>query len=179
MPQIDIRPAESADIPILIALDHNYSSDFVWQMDVVIDEGQMGVNFRQVKLPRSVRVEYPRPPKLLAGDWESRAGLLVANLENEVVGYISLSDRINPDSAWVTDLVVVRRLRRQGIGTTLILAGQEWAREHHTYRMIMEMQPKNFAAYSLAQKLGYDFCGYNDRFYANRDIGLFFGKSLR
>jgi hypothetical protein len=31
----------------------------------------------------------------------------------------------------------------------------------------------------MAQKLGFEFCGYNDRYFANRDIGLFFAKSLR
>jgi ribosomal protein S18 acetylase RimI-like enzyme len=45
--------------------------------------------------------------------------------------------------------------------------------------MVLEMQPKNYPAIQLAQKLGFDFCGYNDRYYANRDIALFFAKGLR
>jgi hypothetical protein len=31
----------------------------------------------------------------------------------------------------------------------------------------------------MAQKLGFDLCGYNDRYYPNHDIALFFAKSIR
>jgi hypothetical protein len=31
----------------------------------------------------------------------------------------------------------------------------------------------------MAQKLGFNFCGYQDPYYTNRDIALFFSKSVR
>ncbi len=179
MPEIKIRPAVAGDITRLIALDHDYVSDIVWQMDITAGENQIGVNFRQVRLPRSVRVEYPRPPRILMDEWASRALFLVALLENEPIGYISSVQSVAPATNWVTDLVVTRRMRRQGVGTTLILAAEEWAHQFYPTRMVLEMQPKNFPAISLAQKLGYDFCGYNDRYYLNHDIALFFAKPLR
>jgi ribosomal protein S18 acetylase RimI-like enzyme len=148
-------------------------------MEIQSEEGQVGVNFRQIRLPRSVRVEYPRPADRLEHDWTQRAGLLVALLEEAPVGYISLLLNIAPLTAWATDLVVVRRLRRQGIGSALALAAQEWGEAHDCRRLVLEMQPKNYPAISMAQKLGFDFCGYNDRFYANHDIALFFAKALR
>jgi ribosomal protein S18 acetylase RimI-like enzyme len=178
MPEIEIRPAGPADIPHLMAIDHDYSSDFVWQMELQGEEGQVGVSFRQVRLPRSVRVEYPRSPGRLAEDWNQRPGLLVALLEGQIIAYISLMLHIAPVTTWVTDLAVVRRLRRQGVGSALVLAAQEWARQHQTYRIILEVQPKNHPAIRMAQKLGFDFCGYNDRYFANQDIALFFGKSV-
>lgn len=178
MPEIQIRPAIATDIPGLIALDHHYTSEYAWQMDLVVEEGQIAVNFRQIHLPRSVKVEYPRSPQTLLVDWNKRSGLLVATHENEPVGYVSLMQDIAPATTWVTDMVVIRRLRRQGIGTSLILASQDWARQHGTYRMVLEMQPKNYPAYCMSQKLGFNFCGYNDQYYANHDITLFFAKSL-
>ena len=178
MPEIQIRPAIAVDIPKLIAIDHHYTSENAWQMDLIIEEGQIAVNFRQIHLPRSVKVEYPRSPQSLLVDWNKRSGLLVAILEDEPIAYISMMQDIAPATTWVTDLVVLRRLRRQGIGSALVLAGQDWARQHSTYRMVLEMQPKNYAAYSLSQKLGYTFCGYNDSYYTNHDITLFFAKSL-
>jgi ribosomal protein S18 acetylase RimI-like enzyme len=178
MPEIQIRPVIATDIPSLIAIDHHYTSENAWQMDLVLEEGKIEVNFRQIHLPRSVKVEYPRSPQTLLVDWNKRSGILAALHENEPIGYISMMQDIAPATTWVTDLVVMRRLRRQGIGTALVLAGQEWARQHSTYRMVLEMQPKNYAAYCLAQKIGFNFCGYNDRYYANHDITLFFAKSL-
>jgi GNAT superfamily N-acetyltransferase len=179
MPEIQIRPAIAADIPVLVATDHNYSSDFVWQMDMRTEEGQIAVIFREIRLPRSVRVEYPRPVSQLSQDWTQRSGLLVALLDDAPVGYIGMQLNITPATAWVTDLAVVRRLRRQGIGSSLLLAAQEWGESHECRRLTLEMQPKNHPALQMAQKLGFDLCGYNDRYYANRDIALFFAKSLR
>lgn len=179
MPEIEIRPAIATDIPTMMAIDHTYSSDYVWQMEIQTEEKNISVNLREIRLPRSVRVEYPRPTHPLADDWTRRSGLLVAVLDSEVVGYISLMLDIAPITAWVTDLAVVRRVRRQGIGSALILAAQEWGEQHNTRRIVLEMQPKNHAAILMAQKLGFTFCGYNDRYYANHDIGLFFAKSLR
>lgn len=179
MPEIQIRPAISTDIPLLMAIDHTYSSEYVWQMEIETEEKRIAVNFREIHLPRSVRVEYPRPIHSLADDWTRRSGLLVAVLESEVVGYISLMLDIAPITTWVSDLAVVRRVRRQGIGSALVLAAQEWGEQHGTRRIVLEMQPKNYPAIKMTEKLGFTFCGYNDRYYANHDIGLFFAKSLR
>jgi len=179
MPEIEIRPAIASDIPALMALDHNYSSDHVWQMEVQGEDVGIGIRFRQIKLPRSVRVDYPRPNDTLADDWTQRSGLLVALLQGEPVGYISLMLNISPLTAWVTDLVVMRRLRRQGIGSTLVLAAQEWGAGRDCRKIVLEMQPKNYPAIRLAMKLGFEFCGYNDRYFANHDIALFFARPLR
>lgn len=179
MPEIEIRPAAAEDIPALTALDHNYSSDYVWQMEFQPEENRVAISFREIRLPRSVRVEYPRPAGSLEHDWLDRSGLLTALLAGEPVGYISLNLNIAPSTCWVTDLVVLRRVRRQGIGSALVLAAQEWGLQHDSRRIVLEMQPKNYPAIHLAQKLGFDFCGYNDWYYANHDIGLFFAKPLR
>lgn len=180
MPEIEIRPATEEDIPILVGLDHSYSSDHVWQMELQVEAGQIGAVFKEMRLPRAVRVEYPRPTRNLETDWQARSALLVAVLNGETVGYTSLSDRLAPRTTWMTDLAVTPRLRRQGIGSALVLAAQEWVIGHSTSsRLILEMQPKNLPAIQLSQKLGFDFCGYNDHYYANRDIAIFFSKWLR
>lgn len=179
MPEIEIRPAKSDDIAQLTAIEHGFSSDYVWQMDIHQDENQVNVQFREIHLPRSVRVEYPRPAKEMADNWIKHAAMLVACLADQPVGYISLEKNITPATIWVSNLVVVSHLRRQGIGSALVLAAQEWGRKQGLSRMVLEMQPKNYPAICMAEKLGFTFCGYNDRFYANHDIALFFGKSLR
>jgi GNAT superfamily N-acetyltransferase len=185
MPEIEIRPPTSAEIPIIVNIDHDYVSDYVWQMEVQQESGQkpsdlrVEIIFRQLKLPRSVRVEYPRLPSELVNDWKDRSCLLVALLKGEVVGYTSMMLTIAPHTSWMTDLVIIRKLRRQGIGSALVLAGQDWSKHKRCFRMVIEMQPKNYPAICLAQKLGYDLCGYNDHYFHNQDIALFFSKSLR
>lgn len=178
MPEIEIRPAIAADIPQLIALEHNYTSDYVWQIDIETENDQVRVFFREIRLPRSVRVEYPRKPQILADDWHQRAGLLVAIYEGEPVGYVSLNKKITPSTTWIDDLVVKRRLRRQGIGTTLVMAAKNWAGAHACRRIVLEMQSKNHPAIRLAKKLGFDFCGYDEWYFSNHDIALFFTKVI-
>jgi ribosomal protein S18 acetylase RimI-like enzyme len=179
MPEIEIRPATEDDIPALVAIDHSYSSNYVWQVDLNQDEGQIEVNFREIRLPRKINVDYPRQSSLLINDWENRSGLLVSVLKNSVVGYISISENMSPTSAWVTDLVVAPSARRNGIASALILAAEDWARRRNDRRMILELQSKNTPAIRMALKLGFEFCGYNDHYYLNQDIALFFTQFLR
>ena len=180
MPAIEIRPAIATDIVAMAKLDHNYTTDHVWQLDLDRADSEIGIQFREVKLPRPVRVDYPRSQKSLADDWTHRSGLLVAQHEDNVVGYVSLMKNIAPNAIWMTDLVVSKPLRRKGIGSALVLAAQEWVLDQtDNNRLILEIQPKNYPAICLIQKLGYDFSGYNDHHFANNDIAIFFAKWLR
>ncbi len=178
MIDIIIRPLALADISILVEIDHSYHTDYVWQMDLNTAESEVNVIFREVRLPRSMRVEYPRDHSLLFEDWQNRPGLLVAELKDQPVGYIGLTDGIVPGMTMVTDLVVKRRFRRQGVGMALIRGAQTWAAQQNVNRLILEMQSKNYPAICVAQKIGYEFCGYNDMYFSNQDIALFFVKRL-
>lgn len=178
MPEIEIRHAISSDIPALVAIDHSYTSDYVWQMEIQQNNGQILAKFREIHLPRSVRVDYPRPFRKLVDEWTHRSGLLVAVHNGKAAGYASIMLNIAPVTSWVTDLVINRRMRRQGIGSALVFAAEEWGRNHECRSLVLEMQPKNHPAINMAHKLGFGFCGFNDRYYENHDIGLFFTKSI-
>lgn len=179
MPKIEVRPAVIEDIPKLMDIDHNYHTEHVWQLDIVTDERYIGVNFRENRLPRSVKVEYPRSTKRLMKDWIHRDALLVAIMDKQPVAYISLNTDMAPLSGWITDLVVKPTIRGQGIGTALVMAGEEWATQQlNLKRIIVDMQSKNIPGIRLFTKLGFEFCGYNDHFYANQDIAIFFSHFL-
>ena len=179
MPEVQIRRASATDISILMAIDHTCQTDYVWQMDVQHEEGQVGAIFREIRLPRTVTIPYPHTVSTMPDSWNRRGGMLVAVINEEVIGYIRMSDLILPHTAWMTDIVVSPRFRRQGVGMALILAAQSWAVDRKDNRALMEMPSKNKPAISLAQKLGYEFCGYNDMYYETQDIALFFGRSIR
>jgi len=178
MPEIEIRPAVTADIPLLVKIDHSYQTIYVWQMDRIIEEGQLSVNFREIRLPRSVRVDYPYNPKDLSSEWNQQSAILIACMEAIPVGYVRVKEQVLPSSAWISDLVVRPDLRRKGIATGLLLAAQDWAFQHHWKRVVIEMQSKNFPAIRLSMKMGYEFCGYHDHYYSNQDIALFFARGI-
>jgi ribosomal protein S18 acetylase RimI-like enzyme len=179
MPEINIRPAISTDIHALSALGHNFSSDFVWQLDFRQEEAETIITFREVRLPRTAHVSYPKEYKNLEDTWSKNDGLLVAEAKNEPVGYVTLNHSKALKNTWVTDLVVTPDQRRQGIGSALVIASQDWAKQENSRRLVLIMQPKNHPAIQLARKLGFELCGYNDHYFINHDIALFFSKWLR
>jgi len=179
MPEIEIRPAIATDIEALMSLEHSYSSDHVWQMDFRHDGSETIITFRETRLPRSVQVRYPHNPKTLADNWSDRDGLLVALIESDPVGYISLEQNPQLKATRVTDLAIAKYHRRQKIGSLLVMTAQDWAQRHHSQRLILELQPKNYSAIQMAKKLGFELCGYNDHYFANQDIALFFSKWLK
>jgi len=178
MPEIEIRPAFSTDIQKLIDLDHNYVTDYVWQMTLKASSGQTQVSFREVGLPRKVLVTYPYDPAMLADTWTQREILLVAESKFGLVGYIGLKNEITSKGAWVTDLVVEKDSRQKGIGRALVFAGEEWCEQQKIGHLTLEMQSKNFPAIQFAYNLGFDFCGYNDQYFNNQDIALFFSAYI-
>jgi len=179
MPAIEVRPAIVAELNILLKIDPSYQTAYVWQMDRILEKGQINLHFREVRLPRPVRIDYPNPPEKIARDFSSLGGLLVAVLGDQIVGYIQIKENANTSTGWVSHLVVHPDYRRKGIGSALLIAGQDSAVQCHLRRMVIEMQSKNYPAIQLATKLGYEFSGYNDHYYENRDIALFFACFLR
>jgi GNAT superfamily N-acetyltransferase len=175
----EIRPGNASDLPRLMALDHSCLSDYVWQLELRREAGLAIANFREVRLPRSIAVKYPRDPASLKEEWMRRDAVFVALNDGIPVGYICITAEHTSAVAWVTDLVVASNERRKGAASTLLTAAQTWALERGIRRLILEMQSKNQACIRLAQKFGYEFCGYNDQYYLTQDVALFFGKAIK
>lgn len=176
---LTIRSAVSADIADLIDIDHSYSTDHVWQMGYTTDAEEVAVSFRQVRLPRPMRVEYPRNPDLLADEWTRKEVFLVAEQEGRPVAYLTLARTPALQSAWISDLVVEIVHRRQGIATHLVNQVRGWCREQGLSRLFLEMQIKNYPAICLARKMGFVFAGYSDHHYLDQDIAIFFSLEIR
>src|SRR5215216_2594432 len=127
MPSFEVRSAFGNDLPRLIAMDHSCLSDYVWQLEVRREPSQITTILREVRLPRTVAVVYPRNPKSLADEWNRRDVVLVALNEGMPVGYMAASEEHTAAIAWVTDLIVAPEWRRQGAASELLTAAQTWA----------------------------------------------------
>ena len=174
-----VRPAWPRDLEACVALDHSYITDRVWQMETREENSVLMVTFRVARLPREIRVNYPRRGDDLLVGWRRRDGFLVAGGGGHIHGYVALTARTEHGIAWVGDLVVDRPRRRQGIGTALLRAAAQWGRDHDLVRLVIEVQTKNYPAIRFCQSRGLTFCGYNDHYWPSQDIALFFGESLR
>ncbi len=179
MTELQIRPTIATDLSRLMAMDHSIRSESVWQLELRREAGQITAAFREVRLPRTISLSYPHNPFALADDWVRRSMMYTAVIDPDPIGYVSLLERGTASSVWITDLVVSAMHRRQGVGSRLLASAQQWAQERSHRRLILEMQSKNVPAIRMAQKFGYEFCGYNDHYYLTQDVALFFAKALK
>ena len=176
---MDIRPATLADLNACLSLDPNCETDHVWQMQDQRSQLRVSVAFDIVRLPRRMQIQYPRDVEQLVEDWQRGEGFFVAEVDGEVRGYVDVIAQPWLGSGKVVNLAVDRGYRRRKIGAALVGQARQWAREQGLKTVLLEATTKNFPALSLYQKLGFRFCGFNDHYYPNQDIALFFVQPIR
>jgi ribosomal protein S18 acetylase RimI-like enzyme len=174
-----VRPATLADLNACLSLDHASVTDHVWQMKAHESETRVGVTFDVVRLPRRMQTEYPRNLEQLVEDWQRGEGFLAADVDGEVRGYVDMLVEPWQQMGRIVNLAVEREHRRHRIGTTLLRHTRQWAREQGLKTILAETTTKNYPAICFYQKLGFRFCGFNDHYYINQDIALFFVLALR
>ena len=173
-----VRSATAADLSTCLSFDPSFETEYVWQMDGRLQEGQISTSFRTVRLPRPMRVAYPRDVKQLNAGWLACDAMLVADDNRMLVGYAALAKRGAQAAAWVQDLIVTKAARRSGVGSALLAGVGRWAREEKLAWIMIEVQTKNYPAIQFCHKHGFTFCGYHDHFFANQDIAVFFVKAV-
>jgi len=174
-----IRQAVSPDIEYLSRFDHCVRTDRVWQMSQSMNESQIQTLFNETQLPREMRLTYPRSPDSLDTRWKNYSSILVACVEKSPVGYASINGLFSPEMIWVNDLVVDELWRRKGVASSLFQAVRDWGLDRKYARITLEMSSKNYPAICLAKKLGFEFTGFNDNYFFNNDIALFFSRLLK
>jgi ribosomal protein S18 acetylase RimI-like enzyme len=175
---VEIRGASIRDIGACMELEHSFSTDYVWQMQGRTTDLELTVSFREVRLPRPMRVEYPRSRDFLLEDWQRNGCFLVAEEQGTILGYLDLQLERWNGVGRIQNLVVDEPYRRKGIGNALLEQGVAWSKNLGLRALMAEVQTKNHPAISLGRKHGFSFCGYNDQYYANRDIALLLWLSL-
>lgn len=176
-----IRDAVTADVEACLALDHHYKTDYVWQMTLSSEADNWQVLFRKERLPRSNKILYPADESRLRLALTPEVCYLVAVGKDEptMLGYLTMSLQMMHQIALIQDIVVSHQFRRCGVGLRLLTIARRWALEHSAQQLLVETQTKNYPAIEFLQSQGLSFCGFNDQYFRNHDIAVFFGQSLR
>jgi ribosomal protein S18 acetylase RimI-like enzyme len=93
-------------------------------------------------------------PQLSAAMRRTTAVVLVAEIDGEPVGRITVDTRYA--DAGVSGFVVAAHRRRQGIGTTLMDAGEAEAAEQECHRLRLAVAKNNTPALALYDRRGYE-----------------------
>ena len=124
-----------------------------------------------VALARAIGAE-PEGWLITAGEWRTvgeerrhlravrgspRAAVLVADTDEGIVGRLSILRDDNPACDHVADvgLMVAKGSRRQGVGSALLAAAEQWAGSVGISKIELHVFPHNEAALALYRRAGY------------------------
>lgn len=175
-----IRDGLESDIPTCLQLDHTYETDSVWQMTIDGTPGQWRISFQSQRLPRTLETQYAASEERLKLALPSEQCFLVAAAKenNYILGYLTIRHDPIHLIALIQDIVVSRPYRRRHIAAKLVAVARHWAKEHHLLQLSIETETKNYPAIAFCQQNGFAFCGFNDQYFPNQDIALFFSQTL-
>ncbi len=176
---MNIRPAQARDLETCLSLDESFETEYVWQVESGRMTGAVQLAFRPTRLPRAMRVMGNAPRDAILDHFELGECFRVAEEQARVFGFVDATSDMDQHVAWVHHLIVSADARRRGIGSQLLRETIQWAREKKLRTLIATLSTKNYPASNFLQKHGFSFCGFNDRYYHNRDIALFFACNLR
>ncbi|MCY3835587.1 MAG: GNAT family N-acetyltransferase [Anaerolineaceae bacterium] len=182
-----IRPGTETDLVSCRALDHSYASQHVWQLAVREESGAPTARFHQVRLPRPLEYENLPQPSLLQQATQAPQLLLVAEEQfggaGRILAYLTLIPEEAQALIRVTNFVVTRSRRGEGIGSQLLSAAESCSRTlaekpAQIQRIRIETQSSNMPAIRYFLRHGFVYSGYDEQYYANGEIALFFTRML-
>lgn len=174
---LQFRPAEMSDFEACLQLDHSSQTSRLWQMEFAQQDGNKIVRFQAVRLPRPQEISYTFSPQEQVKRWYVADYFLVAEAEDGVCGYVTVTLDKMETVGWLSDVVVAPLWRRKGYGSYLVTMANRWASEQGVQRMLTAVSTKNYPAVEFFQKNGFVFCGYNERLHPG-DIMVFLGVNL-
>ena len=116
------------------------------------DRRPLALLFAAVAEERLIGAEPPVDVDALAAEWQLD-GTLVAIAADELVGEL----RVEPSYFGYGEIgmMVAAAWRGRGVGTALVDAAIDWARERGLHKLTLSVFPHNDAAVALYRKLGF------------------------
>lgn len=174
-----VRVARDEDWEGCLAVDLSYETEFAWQMDEHHSGKEWQVSFREIHLPRVLRIKTTTTDESQLKSWQNRDQFWVAVDHREVIGYLGLDIDLAQYQARVTDLAVRSDHRRQGVATEILARATEWCLRQHIQQLILVCPLKAHPAISFALNQHFTFCGFQDGYWPGQEVALFFRQRLR
>ena len=102
---------------------------------------------------------------------------IVIRKEDEIVGFAGIW--ISPVDCQITNIVVRKTYRKQGIGCLLLERLIEIAKETEFDVLCLEVNEKNIPAIKLYEKYGFEKVGVRKRYYNNVDDAILMDLKIK
>jgi len=178
MAKLKVLKANKNNYEEMISIDHSITSSHAYRLQTERDGQATTFSFQPVKLPRDAHLSYMRDKDSLLKSWDDASQIFMGELDELAVSYVVVDASTLPQTARVSDLVVMPELRNKGIGRTMLAVVESWTIEKHLERVLIEMPMRNYPMVELALQCGYELCGFMDAYFPNGDPALFYQKRL-
>lgn len=108
---------------------------------------------------------------------DTNSKYIVIRKENEIVGFAGIW--ISPVDCQITNIVVRKTYRKQGIGCLLLERLIEIAKETEFDILGLEVNEKNIPAIKLYEKYGFEKVGVRKRYYNNVDDAILMDLKIK
>lgn len=92
---------------------------------------------------------------------------IIAKIDSQIVGFAGVIDTV--DQLEITNIVVKKDFRKNGIGNKLLLELINIAKESNKKEIILEVNSNNLSAIKLYEKNGFKNIGFRKKYYNNTD----------
>ncbi len=174
-----VRTVRDEDWEACLEVDATYETNTAWQMEEHISSGEWRVTFREIRLPRTLRIRPTTPPEDLLSDWQRRDQFWVAVERRQVIGYLGLDIDQDRHQARVTELVVTPEHRRKGVASELLEHAQVWCLRHRIHQLVLVCSLKAQPGLAFALSHGFSFCGFQDGYWPGQEMALLLRQRLR
>lgn len=100
----------------------------------------------------------------------------VAKLENNILGFAGIWKAV--DDVHITDIVVKKSNRQNGIGSKLLEKLIQTAEMQNFKSITLEVNEHNLPAINLYLKYGFKNVGFRKKYYGNKDNAIIMTKEL-
>jgi ribosomal protein S18 acetylase RimI-like enzyme len=157
------------------AIPSGYSTDRAFRVTRRSSAGEYQWSLDERQLPVSLHKHYDSggmdewlESYLEAAPLESLRFLGV-EVDGEIGGLVTWRPLEWNETLWLIDIRVRDRARRRGLGSSLISALQQIARDDRVRGVHVETQTSNYPAVRFYRSHGFEPSGFNDHLYTNRD----------
>ncbi len=174
-----VRTVRDGDWEACLGIDAGYETDIAWQMDEYQQSGERHITFREIRLPRTLRIQPMEPDDGHLKSWQRRDSFWVAVEQREIISYLGLVIDQARYQAHIAELVVEPNYRRNGVASAMLLRATEWCLRQRIHQLVLTCPLKAYPAVAFAQHHRFAFCGFQDAYWPGQEVALFFRQRIR
>ena len=179
MADIEIGAASIDEYEQISLIDLSFESDYVWKTQMLEGFDSFESSFQRIRLPKVIRVPFQAYSTSNLRNQILQREILAVRYEEKVIGYVRLEKDETVNRLIVKTGGVMPSYRCKGVGSALLDHISDIARDNRIRSLVCMVQAKNDPTIHFLLARGFQFCGYQEFFFRNMEIGLFFSKNIR